>query len=149
MIVDILKHLPPHNAMSEKNYVLTIGVVKLTGRSHGFEGKLLTPILYYAKHNAGSKHMEPHMDLFLQAGVLSAHYCSAIISLFRAVFFMSSYFCCTLLLCTIRLQMYYSQDSLKLHWHCYNQLQIPRIFEKEGAYNHNQICLVEFFSSRS
>ena len=40
-----------------------------------------------AKHNASSKHVESHIDLLLQAGVLSAHHSSAVTFLSATVFY--------------------------------------------------------------
>ena len=86
--MNILKLLPPH---VRKNYIMTQRCRKVDRSQSWFPWQLLRLILDYAKHNARSKHVEPHMDL-LQTGLLPAHHCSAIISLSAAVFTSNSFY---------------------------------------------------------
>ena len=58
--MDILKLLPPHNTMSKKIIYRLNGVVKFMGLSIRLPWHLLPPNLNCAKHNARSKHGEPH-----------------------------------------------------------------------------------------
>ena len=89
--MDILKLLPPHNAMFKKIYILTQWCRKIDWSQSWLPWQLLTPILNCAKHNARGKHVEPHMDLLLQTGTFPAHHCSAIISCPRQFFRLATF----------------------------------------------------------
>ena len=59
--MDILKLLPPHNTMSEKiTYIPTQRCRRIYVSQPRLPWHLLTRNLNCAKHNARSKHVEPH-----------------------------------------------------------------------------------------